>query len=97
MPVNGSELLDNPFNTIFSPFTELLGNGFFLIPVTIIAAALYVKTRSPVAVSAFLMGSGLLLSGGSLFSGYPEMIDVYALITVIGIVGLIASLFFMRK
>jgi len=97
MQINGSELVDKPWDTIFSPFTDLLGGGFFLIPVTIIATALYVKTRNPVTVSGFLIASGVFLSAGSLFSSYPEMIVVYALFTTIGIMGLIVSLFFMRK
>lgn len=97
MAVNGSELIDEPWSTIFSTFTDLLGPGFYLIPVTIIGAALYMKTRSPVAVSAYLIGAGVLLLGGGLFVGYPEMINVFGIVTVIGIMGLIVSLYFMRK
>jgi len=95
--INGSELIDKPWDTIFSPFTELLGAGFFLIPVSVMATALYVKTHSPVIVSCFLIASGIFLSTGSLFGSYPEMITVYALFTTIGIMGLIVSLFFIRK
>jgi len=95
--INGSELIDKPWDTIFSPFTKLLGAGFFLILTTIIAAALYVKTHNPVTVSCFLIASGIFLSTGSLFGSYPEMITVYALFTTIGIMGLIVSLFFMRR
>lgn len=97
MAVNGSELIDDPWTTIMSTFTDLLGPGFYLIPVSIIAVALYVKTRSPVAVSAYLIGSGILLSGGGLFIGYPEMINVFGIVTVIGIMGLVVSLYFIKK
>jgi len=43
--VNGTELLDDPFNTVFSPFTDLLGSAFWLVPISIIAAALFMKTK----------------------------------------------------
>jgi len=97
MAINGSELLDKPWDTIFSPFTELLTQGFFIIPVSVIACALYIKTRNPTITSSFLIVSGIFLSTGAIFSAYPEMITVYALFTTIGIMGLIVSLFFMRK
>jgi len=97
MSINGSELIDKPWDTIFSPFTDLLTQGFFLIPVSVIACALYIKSRNPVMVSCFLIISGIFLSSGALFSAYPEMITVYALFTTMGIMGLIVSLFFMRK
>jgi len=97
MPINGSELIDNPMTTIFSPFTDLLGTSFWLIPLTFIAIALYVKTREVVIVSAFMLASGVMLSSGSIFAGYPEMALVYMLFSGLGIVGLIAGIFFMRK
>lgn len=97
MPVNGSTLINNPWTTIFSPFTDLLGTGFYLLPITFIALALYVKTRNPVLVSSFVIASGLLLSGGSIFADYPEIVPVYAILVALGFVGLIMGLFFMRK
>jgi len=97
MPINGSELIDNPMTTIFSPFTDLLGTSFWLIPLTFIAIALYVKTRDVVIVSVFMLASGVMLSSGSIFAGYPEMALVYMLFSGLGIVGLIAGIFFMRK
>jgi hypothetical protein len=97
MPINGSELIDNPMDTIFSPFVDLLGPSFWLIPLTFITIALYVKTRDTVIVSIFMIGSGVLLSSGSIFAGYPEMALAYMIFSGLGIVGLIAGIFFMRK
>ena len=97
MAINGTDLVDNPFDTIFDCFTDLFGNGFFLIPLTFIAVALYMKTRNPVLVSAFIWGSGLLLASGNMFMNYPEMALVYGLFTAIGIVGVILGLVFNRK
>ena len=97
MPLNGSELIDQPWDTIFSPFTDLLGSGFYLIPIAIIGAALYVKTREPIVISSYMLGVGSILTGVGLFAGFPDMVDVFGVMTVLGIVGLIASIFFMKK
>jgi len=97
MTVNGSELIEQPFETITSSFTDLLGPGFFLIVLVFIAVALYVKTHDLVVVTAFLLGSGVLLSAGSIFTGYGEMALLFSVVAVIGIIGLIASTFFTKQ
>lgn len=97
MAVNGSELIDDPFNTIFSPYTDLLGPGFFLIILIMICVALYVKTRELATVSMFMLGSGALLSAGSIFTGYGELAFVMTLFSLFGVVGLIASTFFTKQ
>ena len=97
MTVNGSELINNPFDTIFSPFVDLLGTGFYLIPLTFICIALYIKTREPAVVSAFMLASGTLLSGGSIFTGYGSMGFAYMMLAALGLIGLILSIFFMRE
>jgi len=97
MPINGSELIDNPWETIFSPFTDLFGAGFYLIPLTFIAIALYVKTRDLVVVSAFMLASGTLFASASIFADYPEMAFVYLIFTAIGLIGMIVGIFFPRR
>ena len=97
MAVNGTELINDPFNTIFSPFTDLLGTGFFLIPLTFICIALYIKTREPAVVSVFMLASGSLLSGGSIFSGYGSMGFAYMMFAAFGLIGLILSIYFMKE
>jgi len=97
MPLNGTDLINHPFNTTFKAYTDLLGSGFWLIPISFIAVALYVKTRNPVMVGVFLVGSGLLLSGGNLFASNPQMALVFTIFTVLSFVGLIASIYFIKK
>jgi len=97
MAVNGSELIDNPWATIFSPFTDLLGSGFYLIPVTFIAIALYVKTKDLMVSSVWLIMAGLLLSGGSIFTGYYGMSMLYTVIVALGVTGVVMNIYFMRK
>ena len=97
MPINGSDIINNPFNTTFKAYTDLLGSTFWLIPVSFIAVALYVKTRNPVIVSAYILASGILLASGNIFMGTPEMVIVYIIFAVLGLVGLLLSIFFMKN
>lgn len=94
--VNGSELLDNPFNTIMGTFTDILGGSFYLIPIGVIAVALYVYSRDVTVSAIWLMASSLLV-GTSFFSTYPGISFVYYLFTVFGLVVAIVSIFFIKK
>ena len=97
MAVNASELVYSPWTTVFSPFVDLLGTGFYLIPVSFIAVALYIKTKDLMVSSVWLIASGLLLSGGGIFAGYWEMSSLYVLVCALGVTGTVMSIFFMRK
>ena len=97
MPLNGSELVNKPWDTIFSPFTNLLGTGFYLIPLTFICIALYMKTRDFVVVSMFMIASGSLLGSGGIFAGYGSMAFAYLMFAALGVIGLIVGVFFMRE
>ena len=95
--VNGSEIIDKPWDTIFSPFTDLLSNGFWLIPIGFIGVALYVKTHNLTATGVWLTISSLLLASGNIYTGFPELAFVYLIFTVIGIMGIVVDIYFMRK
>jgi len=97
MPLNGTELIEQPWETVLSPFIDLLGTGFYLIPITFIALAVYVKTHDVVLSSSWLMASGVLLSSGGIFLGYIQMSIVYTIVTAIGITGVVIGVFFMKK
>lgn len=97
MPINGSEFLDNPWETIFSEYTEVLGMGFYLVPITFIAVALFIKTKDMVVTSAWLMGSCSILAGANLFIDFPEMALLYLIVAAIGLIGMIIGIFFMRS
>ena len=97
MAINGTDLLDDPWGTVFSPFTEYFGSGFWLVPIAFIALALYVKTRDTTVASIWLLSSSLILGSSNLFVGQPEMAFVYYIFTSLGIVGVIVSIYFMRK
>jgi len=95
--LNGTEFVNNPWDAIFDVFTDLFGMGFYIVPVTFIAFALYNKTRNPVLASCFIWGSGLLLASGNIFMDHPEAAKIYLVFTIIGIVGTILSLVFNKE
>jgi len=97
MAINGTDLLNNPWETVFSPFTGYLGHGFWLVPISFIAIALYVKTRDTTAASVWLLASTLILGSSNLFTGQPEMAFIYYVFTTLGIVGVIVSIYFMKR
>jgi len=95
--VNGTDFINHPWNTTFSPYTDLFSAGFYLIPLCFIAAALYMKTHNAVAVSSFIWASGLLLVSGSLFMNYPEMALVFIIFTSLGFIGTILGIYYNKK
>lgn len=97
MPINGTELLNAPWETILSPFTDLLGSGFYIIPVSVMAAALFIKTRDIVSVGVLMILAGALLSGGGLWTGYYQMSILYVIFTLIGVVSVVMGLLFRRR
>ena len=94
--INGSDLVYQPWNTTFSPYITLFGQGWILIPVSFIAAAMFMKTRDPIILSVFMIISGILLSGVtySMFDTFPAAIIPYFLFVVIGIAVLLYGVFY---
>jgi O-antigen/teichoic acid export membrane protein len=96
MAVNGSELIENPWDTLWSPFIDIFGVGFWLIPIGIIAVALFMKTREVTVSSIWILVSCFLVGTG-VFVEHPEIGFVYYLFAVLGLVGTIVSIFFMKE
>lgn len=98
MPFNGSELMDNPFETIFSPFTDFFelatGNGgfFFVFVVIILAIGLYIKTKDLTFTSMFVVASFGILSLGTYMGSMIELSILFAVFCALGLVALIMNL-----
>jgi len=94
--INGSDIINQPWNTTFSPYIELFGQGWLFIPICFIAAALFMKTRDPVILSVYMILSGVFMTMAtfSLFDAFPAAIIVYILFTVIGIAVLLHGVFY---
>jgi len=96
MAVNVTEFIDDPFGVTFSTFTDLLGTPFYLILISVIGAALFVKTRDPMMLGMYLISSGALLSGGGIFVGAIHMIPFYVIIIALGLTSMFIGLI-LRK
>ena len=94
--LNGTDFIHNAWNVTWSPFTDLFGSGFFLIPVSFIGAALFMKTRDPAIISIYMIVTGVLLSAGGLFTGFTGGITLYIIFTAIGLASLIYSVIMGR-
>ena len=103
MAYNGSNWINNPFNESFKPFTDFFqsftgfSGAFWLVPISVIAIAIYVKTESPIIVSVYLIASGALFSAGNIFTGNTEIGILYTVLTAFGITALIASILLQKR
>ena len=97
MALNGSDFIESPWNITWGSYTDLFGNMFWLIPLSSIALALYVKTRNPSMVMGFLVVGSLLLSSGHMFLNAPEMATIYLIFSALSLTGLIMSIYFSKK
>ena len=96
LAINGSDLVYQPWNTTFSPYIALFGQGWILIPVSFIGGGLFMKTRDPLILSAYMIVSGVCLSGVtySMFDAFPAAVIPYVLFVVIGIAVLLYGVFY---
>jgi len=91
--INGSDLLNQPWNTTYGPYIGLLGQGWLIIPISFIGAALFLKVRDPVVLAVYMIISGGMF-GATLFVTMPEASYVYFIFSGIGIAVLFFNLFF---
>jgi hypothetical protein len=103
--LNGTGLINDPFGTIFSPFTDFFeailgpggGNVFFLIPVLVLAAGLWFKNpNKPIMPVVFLIGSSALLGLGNVFAHAYGAAVVCLVLTGLGFTGLIMNTVFQK-
>lgn len=97
MAINGSDFINNPWNTTFAPYTDLLGASFYLIPLSFIAAALYMRTHNGLAVSCFIWISGIFLVSGSILAEWPEAGLIFLIFAAAGWVGTGVAIFMNKK
>jgi len=92
MALNGTDLISNPWDSFFSVYGDIIGVSWYLIPISFIAVALYIKTRTFAVSGMWLMASTLMI-GSALFVEHPEMSFVYYLFTVLSFVGIVVSIY----
>ena len=102
MAVNGSEFINDPFNTSYSPFVDLFdkltgfGNLFWLFPLIVLTIGIYIKTEDAAVTSLFMAISGVLLGSGGIFVGAGDVALAFYIFATLGFVGVLLSVFFNR-
>ena len=98
---NWSQWYTNPFMNTLKPFTDLLGYGFFLIPITMIGAALWQQKKDPVAITLYFTASFTILSGTSgaaaIWGVNQPIIPLYLVLAAAGWTALIVQTIFLRR
>lgn len=101
--LDGSDLINNPFGTIFKPFTDFFeailgpggGNVFFLVPVLVLAAGLWFKNPDkPIMPVVFIIGSSALLGLGNIFAHAYGAAAICIILVALGFTGLIMNTVF---
>ena len=102
MTLNGTDLIDNPFQKIFEPFTDIfetvVGNGqvFWLFLLVIFTFAVYIKTQKAEVTALFMIGSGAFFSTSSAFVGATDITMAFVIFTAIGITALFIKFVYFR-
>lgn len=105
MAINGTEFINDPWGTVFSPFTDFfnnilpgvdVGHLFYLFPLIVLAFGVQIKTESGLMTSMFIIGSGALLGLSGIFVGATQIAVVFLVFSALGIVGMVTSLLFQK-
>lgn len=94
LAINGSDLLNQPYNTTFYTYIRVLGQGWIIVPFAFIGAALFVKTRDTALVSIYLIAIGAFIGAGSAWAGFTGAALLFFLFAAIGIAALMYNVFY---
>ena len=97
MPFNGSEIINQPWNATFSPYIALFGQGWLIIPLAFIGAALFVKTRDTALLAVYLITVGGFMTAGTAWAGFTVASILFSIMAAIGIAALMYNLFYGGK
>jgi len=95
--INGSDLINQFYNTTFSSFIRVLGQGWIIVPFSFIGAALFVKTRDTALLSIYLIMIGAFIGAGSAWAGFLGAAVLFFVMAAIGIAALIYNVFYGGK
>lgn len=94
---NGTDFINSPIMTCLKVFTDLLGNGFFIIPIAVIGGALYRQKKDPAMIAMYFISSFALLGGGALAGGNAELGKIFLLLTGACLTAVIVSFIFLKR
>lgn len=94
LAINGSDLINQPYNTTFYSFIRVLGQGWIILPFAFIGAALFVKTRDTALVSIYLIMIGAFIGTGSAWAGFTGAALLFFIMAALGIAALMYNVFY---
>lgn len=94
---NGSDIVNQPYNTTFFPFIRALGPGWIIVPFAFIGAALFVKTRDTALISIYMICIGAFVGAGSAWAGFTGAALLFFVMAALGIAVLMYNVFYGGK
>ena len=94
---NGSDFINSPIMTCLKVFTDLLGNGFFVIPIAVIGGALWRQKKDTSILAMYFISSFGLLGAGALVGGNAELGKIFLLLTGASLTAVIVSFIFLKR
>jgi hypothetical protein len=91
MPFNGSEIIDNPLTTIMSTYTDILGMVAYVIILTFVIGAVYLKTQSGLATAASILITSMLFATAGVFADVPQLMSLAIVVAALAFIGVIIS------
>ena len=92
-----SQLPKNPFMALLKPFLDLLGNGFYLLPISVMGGALWLQKRDITIVMLYFTSAFIFLSGADIWAGYMPILPLYIFLAAAGLTSLIVQWLFIRR
>ena len=95
--MNGSDLINQPWNTTFSPYINLFGQGWIIIPFAFIGAALFVKTRDTALTAVYMLVIGGFMTAGTAWAGWMSAASLFIIMAAMGFAALMYNVFYGGK
>ena len=92
--INGSDLINQPYNTTFFTYMRVLGQGWIILPFAFIGGALYMKTRDTALISIYMISIGAFIGAGSAWAGFTGAALLFFIMAALGIATLMYNVFY---
>ena len=92
--INGSDLINQPYNTTFMGFIRILGQGWIIVPFAFIGGALFMKTKDTAILSIYLIMIGAFIGAGTAWYGYTGAALMFFVMAALGIAALMYNVFY---
>ena len=97
MPLDPTNIMNQPWVEMLKPFTDLLGNAFYLLIISVVGGALYLQKKDVELLALYFITMCSLASGANIFFGYLDIVPLYVFIVGVGLAYLIINPLFGKK